>query len=77
MAVIGKWRAEVHIECDVNCFSPSQTIPYVTELKTRNYKYLDTWPNTFQSSWPFPKVVGHFQKYLAFFIHVYSLLLII
>ena len=40
------------------------------EFKIRNYKYLDTWPNTFQSNWPFPKVFGPF-------IHVYSLLLII
>ena len=42
-------------------------IAYPTELKIRNYKYLDTWPNTFQSSWPFPKVFG-------LLIHVYSLL---
>ena len=41
-----------------------------TEFKLRNYKYLDTWPNTFQSSWPFPKVFGPL-------IHVHSLLPII
>ena len=40
------------------------------EFKIRNYKYLDTWPNTFQSIWPFPKVFGPL-------IHVYSLLPII
>ena len=42
----------------------------VPEFKIRKYKYLDTWLNTFQSGWPFPKVFGPF-------IHVYSLLPII